>query len=59
MKDEEETKKEVSETEHLDKEVGQESRVTVIKKKFSGLKAAFGGKTETKYGMKSEFRCEG
>ncbi|KAG8197005.1 hypothetical protein JTE90_004278 [Oedothorax gibbosus] len=59
VKDEEETKKEVSETEKLDKEVGHESRVGVIKKKFSGTKSIFGAKTESLYGMKSEFRCEG
>ncbi|GFU14677.1 e3 ubiquitin-protein ligase DCST1 [Nephila pilipes] len=59
VRDEEDVKEDISETELLDKELKKDSRVDLIKKKFSGVKKKFGSESESKYGMKSEFRCEG
>ncbi|GIX66848.1 protein sneaky [Caerostris extrusa] len=58
VKDEDEVKEEIAETDEMDKEIGQGSRVETIKKKFKVKRPKFGAKTEAKYGMKSEFRCE-
>ncbi|XP_035212440.1 protein sneaky-like [Stegodyphus dumicola] len=59
VRDENELKEAVAETKQLDEEIQQESRVDVVKRKFSGAKDEFGNKAEKLYGMKSELRCEG
>ncbi|GFR04381.1 e3 ubiquitin-protein ligase DCST1 [Trichonephila clavata] len=59
IRDDEDVKPEISETEQLDKDLNRKSRVNIIKGKFAGVKKKFGSESESKYGMKSEFRCEG
>ncbi|GFY45191.1 e3 ubiquitin-protein ligase DCST1, partial [Trichonephila inaurata madagascariensis] len=58
IRDDEDVKPDISETEQLDKDLNHESRVNIIKGKFSRVKKKFGAESESKYGMKSEFRCE-
>ncbi|GFS53967.1 hypothetical protein TNCV_3761841 [Trichonephila clavipes] len=59
IRDDEDVKPDISETEQLDKDLNRKSRVNIIKGKFSSVKKKFGAESESKYGMKSEFRCEG
>ena len=60
VRDENEMKENVADIKQLDEEIGIDSRVNIIEKKFRRKrKPEFGEDSEKKYGMKSELRCEG
>lgn len=60
VRDEDEVRESLADVEELDEEIGGESRIDIIKQKFKrkGTKSEFGEVSDTKYGMKSELRCE-